>query len=347
MPSNQAAYLTGAGEPLVVREAPYTSPGPDSVIVETRAFAINPADVMQQSTGLFVKHWPHLLGCDIAGVVHEVGTNVKNVKSGDRVLGFASREIKVKDDGSFEMATESGPGGFQRYSLVMAERVAKLPDSFSFEEGAVLPLGIFSSMNGLFQPDILGLRHPSLEAEDQGQYVLVWGGSSSVGSCGIQLARNSGYHVIATCSSHNKAYCEELGVETAFDYKNESVVDDIVAFLEGKTLAGIFTPISAGETIPKCVEIAQKSEGSKRIATVLPGSGKDYPGDVKVRAVMPGLDKAKVMSIFSDFLPKALEKGSFKGKPDPLVVGKGLESAQKALDTHKAGVSARKVVVVL
>lgn len=52
-------------------------------------------------------------------------------------------------------------------------------------------------------------------------------------------------------------------------------------------------------------------------------------------------------AIFGDYLPKALEKGSYQVKPDAEVVGKGLESIQGAMDTLTKGVSAKKLVVTL
>ena len=51
--------------------------------------------------------------------------------------------------------------------------------------------------------------------------------------------------------------------------------------------------------------------------------------------------------IWSDFLPRALKSGSFLAKPGPVVVGKGLESVQAAVDTFKGPVSAQKIVVTL
>jgi hypothetical protein len=51
--------------------------------------------------------------------------------------------------------------------------------------------------------------------------------------------------------------------------------------------------------------------------------------------------------IWGDFIPKALASGQFKAKPDPIVVGKGLEKIQEGMDRHKKGVSAAKVVVTL
>ena len=63
------------------------SPGPDEVVVRNRAVAVNPVDwKIQTSGGAFLKAWPVVLGTDIAGDVHEVGSNVTKFKKGDRVL---------------------------------------------------------------------------------------------------------------------------------------------------------------------------------------------------------------------------------------------------------------------
>lgn len=52
-------------------------------------------------------------------------------------------------------------------------------------------------------------------------------------------------------------------------------------------------------------------------------------------------------AIWRKYVPEALAKGLLQAKPDPLVVGSGLEGIQSAMDRHKAGVSAQKVVVTL
>ena len=348
MPSNQAAYLTAAGaRPLAVRDAPYASPDADSVTVRNGAFAINPCDVMMQELGLFITAWPHVLGCDIAGTVEEVGANVTGLKAGDRVLGMCAATFNDDGNGSFSMSADPGAGGFQQYTTLGAQYVTKIPERMSFEEASVLPLGLLTAASVLYLDFCLHLDWPSAEAKAKEEYVVVWGGSSSVGACGIQLAVNSGYKVITTCSSHNAAFCEDLGAEKAFDHKTAAAVDEIVDYLKGKKVVGIFDAISMGGTIERCVELAQKLEHKTKIMTVQPGSEKGRPEDVDITSVMAHLKADKARKLFGDFLPKALESGKFRAKPDPLVVGKGLEFAQEACDTWKAGISGKKVVVAL
>lgn len=84
--SNRAAYLDGKGQPFRVADAPMPKPKPDHVVVKNHAIAINPVDWKVQDYGVFIQQWPTILGCDVAGEVAEVGSEVKGFKVGDRVV---------------------------------------------------------------------------------------------------------------------------------------------------------------------------------------------------------------------------------------------------------------------
>lgn len=87
MATNQAAWIDDANKPLEVREADMPQLGPEEIIVKNSAVAINPVDwKMQDGFYLDQLKLPFILGTDVAGAVHEVGTAVKNFKKGDRVL---------------------------------------------------------------------------------------------------------------------------------------------------------------------------------------------------------------------------------------------------------------------
>ncbi len=85
---------------------------------------------------------------------------------------------------------------------------APIPHTMSYEAAAVLPLALST---GLFQTDQLALQYPSATPKPTGQTVLVWGGSTSVGSNAIQLAVAAGYEVITTSSPRNFDYVTKLG----------------------------------------------------------------------------------------------------------------------------------------
>jgi NADPH:quinone reductase-like Zn-dependent oxidoreductase len=88
MSLNKAAWLLKAGTPLEVGEAPMPTAGPNELVIRNAAVAINPLDCHMQSAGVFIKEWPAIFGCDVAGVVHEVGPAVSGrFNVGDRVIG--------------------------------------------------------------------------------------------------------------------------------------------------------------------------------------------------------------------------------------------------------------------
>jgi NADPH:quinone reductase-like Zn-dependent oxidoreductase len=72
MYSNRAAFIKEKGARIVVESAPFPTMMEDEIIVRTHAVGLNPAEVVQQSTGLLVDSWPHISGCDVAGEVVKV-----------------------------------------------------------------------------------------------------------------------------------------------------------------------------------------------------------------------------------------------------------------------------------
>ncbi|GAA6033726.1 hypothetical protein JCM8097_004400 [Rhodosporidiobolus ruineniae] len=347
---NNAAWLVEKGAPLEVGPAPVGTPGEAEVLIKVHAVAIEPVDNMVQATGFMVCEWPFLLGQSLAGEVVEVGSAVQNVKKGDRVLGHSVALVT-------QVSTQAA---FQNYALLPALSVAPIPSSLTFERATVLPLALSTAANGLYRDTFLGLPLPKAESpnkEGKGKVVLVWGGSSSVGSAAIQLATASGVRVVTTASPANFSFVKSLGASSVFDYRSPPVVEDLVAELQkdGEDFAGVFDAVSAGGSVELSAEVASKVEGGKKfVATTLPFAAPEKLAEgVKtdqVKAILTILDKAGTLakSIYHDYVPSALANGSLQAKPDPVVVeGMGLEAIQKGLERQREGVSAQKVVVTV
>lgn len=101
--SNQAAYLDGKDKPFRVDSAEVPKPKDNEVIIKNHAIAINPVDWKIQDSGMFIKSWPIVLGCDVAGEIVEVGSSVKQLKKGDRVAGHAiSLATQDSRNGAFQ-----------------------------------------------------------------------------------------------------------------------------------------------------------------------------------------------------------------------------------------------------
>ena len=373
MPTNTAAWLPAPYARLEVGPAPYTSPGPDQIVVRNHAIAVNPLEWIIQVAGPVVYRWltyPTVLGSDVAGEVVEVGSAVTRFRVGDRVLGHAV--------GTDKDANAAAQGGFQEHTVVLETLAAPIPDAMSFPSAAVLPLGLSTAACGLFQRDQLALRLPTADAPSTGQTVLVWGGSTSVGSNAVQLAVAAGYEVVSTASPHNADHVRSLGASQVFDYASPTVVRDIVAALAGHTLAGAFA-IGNGST-DACTEIVSaRGSGRKFVAVASTPisfaslTAKDRPRfalprlllrqglagvPTAVRGRVRGVSSKFVFgsslknnevgpAIYRDFLPAALADGRYRAAPEALVVGHGLGDVQHALDVQAGGVSAKKVVVEL
>jgi NADPH:quinone reductase-like Zn-dependent oxidoreductase len=371
MPAGQALWLTAKNGALRVGPAPDTPPRANEIVVRARAVAVNPFDRYLPSLGGLITPWlkyPAVLGSDVAGEAIAVGSAVTRFKPGDRVVGFAAGSDK---------GHRAAEGAFQEHVVLQAHMTSPIPDRLSFEAAAVLPLGLSTAASGLFQKDFLALRHPSATSTPSGETVLVWGGSTSVGGNAIQLAAAAGYDVVTTASPHNFDYVKRLGARAAFDYNSRTVAADIVAALQGRTVAGGLA-IGVGSTAA-LLDIVDACDGKPFIAVATPpvtldagASGRGgflglLPSLMRMGLANAGLaitarrtgiatkfiwgsslqDNEVGPMIFETFLPQALADGRYVCAPDPLVSGQGLSAIPEALDRLGQGVSARKLVVTL
>ncbi|RWA03699.1 hypothetical protein EKO27_g11407 [Xylaria grammica] len=337
--NNMAAVITEAkAHPFVIRPAPVWTPGAHEILVKNEAVAINPVDGNLQYMSIYPLNYPTVLGQDIAGTVVAIGPGVTRFRVGDRVVGHATGMTSGRQQ----------DGGFQLYTTLQTNMASPIPANMSYEAAVVLPLALSTAAAGLFQKGLLNLQRPLEPArQPTGETLLVWGGASSVGSNAIQLAVAAGYEVITTASAHNFDYVKRLGASQVFDYHSPTVHEELLSAFKPKTLAGVMDCIGA-PAWGICVDVALKTPGNKFVATTKRGFP-DPPDGVSLNAIFGLTIKDDEISrvIYEDFLPKALEAGSFKPAPEPLIVGQGLESIQAAVDLHRAGVSAQKIVVKL
>ncbi|WP_345817595.1 zinc-binding alcohol dehydrogenase family protein (plasmid) [Paraburkholderia sp. PREW-6R] len=371
-PSNQAAWINGKGQPLVVAAAPILQLGAHEILVRNRAIAVNPFDGVVQTLGSMVTPWvayPAILGSDVAGEVVAVGASVTCFKPGDRVLGLAL--------GIDRLANRAAEGAFQQYVILRQDAATALPDRISFEQAAVLPLAVATAACGLFLDDQLALQTPSIgQPVPTGKTVLIWGGSTSVGSCAIQLAAAAGYEVVTTASPKNFEYVKGLGASQVFDYNDAQVVPAMVKYLGAHEMVGALAIGAGSGTL--CIDILSQCKGRRIVAmasaplpiddapltrqfvwklTHLPRLAASFLG-LAIRARFRAVATRSIWgtalmrgtlgkTIFNDFLGPALASGRIVPAPQPLVAGHSLEAIPHAMALLRRGVSARKVVVLL
>ncbi len=373
LPINEAAWMVKRHARLQVKPAPYTEPAADEIVVRNRAIAINPVDWALQYMGGLMFNWikyPVILGSDVAGEVVAVGSGVTRVKVGDRVLAMAAGGCKQRN--------RAAEGAFQAYSIVLDRMTTVIPDALPFVEAAVVPLGLTTAACGLFQSDLLALELPSAARTPRGQWVIITGGATSVGSNAIQLAAAAGYGVVTTCSPKNVDYVKALGADHAFDYRSKDLVRSMVGALAGKEVAGVLA-IGVG-SVDECLDTLSQCRGRKFIASCsspipfeMLGEGQriTLPILLKVAPVMLGanarmnrksrrlgipwkfydasslVDNPVGRYIYQDYLGAALASGQFRPAPPPRIVGSSLRDLQSAMDIQRKGVSAAKIVVTL
>jgi NADPH:quinone reductase-like Zn-dependent oxidoreductase len=161
------------GGPEVLRfvDVPRPVPRPHDVVVQVKAVSVNPIDAKVRR-GLRggadrVAGWPIVIGWDAAGIVDEVGSEVRRFRVGDEV--YLSGNI-------------TRPGSYAEY-VACDERIAgRKPKMLSFEKASAIPLAAITAWEAFLEN--MDLR----EGSGAGRTALVIGGAGGVGSVGIQMA---------------------------------------------------------------------------------------------------------------------------------------------------------------
>ena len=198
------------GGPEVLEFVDYTpaEPGPQQVRVRNKAIGLNFIDTYYRS-GLYpLPELPSGLGAEGAGVVDAIGSDVHNVKVGDRV------------------AYGTGPlGAYSELHVLPAANVVKLPDDISYEEAAAVML------KGL---TVQYLLRQTYELKG-GETILFHAAAGGVGSIACQWAKALGVKLIGAVSSPKKAaLAKKLGAWATIDYSHEDVVQRVLELTDGK-----------------------------------------------------------------------------------------------------------------
>jgi NADPH2:quinone reductase len=200
-PSTMTAIaITAPGGPDVLKATtlPIPRPGAGQVLVKVAAAGVNRPDVAQRM-GLYPPPPGHspLPGLEIAGEVAATGEGVARWKAGDRVCALVNG------------------GGYAEYCLAEETSTLPVPAGLDLAHAAGVPETCFTVWNNVFERGRLAA----------GEWFLVHGGSSGIGTTAIQLARAFGARVLATAGSADKCKaCLDLGADRAIDYRSEDFV---------------------------------------------------------------------------------------------------------------------------
>lgn len=208
----------GGPEVIQVVHTPLPTPQAHEVLIRNKAVGLNFIDIYYRD-GLYPAALPHGLGFEGAGVVEAVGANVTHVQVGDRV------------------AYGQGPlGAYAEAHCLAADRVVKLPDSISFEEGAAMML------KGL---TVQYLFRQTYRLEP-GQTVLFHAAAGGVGLIACQWAKALGVNLIGTASSPEKMeLAKQHGAWAMINHKTENVVERVLELTNGAKVPVVYDGVGA------------------------------------------------------------------------------------------------------
>jgi putative PIG3 family NAD(P)H quinone oxidoreductase len=229
----RAVVTDGVGGPEVLRlgESPRPRPGAGQVLIRVAATSVNRAD-LQQRAGNYPPPPGEsaILGLEVAGVIEELGDDVGDWRSGERVM------------------TLVGGGGYAEYALAPASTLMRVPDGMDLINAAAISEVWITAYLNVFRE--AGLR--------AGETLLVHGGASGVGTAAIQLAKALGpSQVIVTVGSEDKAAaCLALGADHAILYKTESFAPRVLELTEKRGADVILDHIGAAYLEPNLACLA-------------------------------------------------------------------------------------------
>jgi len=199
----KAIVRTQYGPPELLQFAEVATPVPagNEVMIRLCAASVNPLDLYMMKGAPWdrfpgmKKRKPMVLGCDVAGRVEVVGSEVTQFRAGDEVFGL----------------TGFKGTGFAEYVCVPEESLGLKPENMTFEQAAAVPVAGITALQGLRDK---GRIRP-------GQKVLVEGASGGVGTFAVQIAKAFGADVTAVCSTRNVDQAWSMGADCVVDYSKE------------------------------------------------------------------------------------------------------------------------------
>ena len=204
---------TGGTEVLEIKEITLDKPGPDQVTIEQKAIGLNYIDTYHRS-GLYPLKLPSGLGLEGAGIITEVGENIKNFKIGDKI-SYAGIPL----------------GSYSTHRNYPTKNLIKVPDGIDLEVAATL------MTKGL---TTFYLLHKTFPVKS-GQTILFHAAAGGVGQIFGQWAKSLGCTVIGTVGSDEKInIAKENGYDHVINYNKENFAKKVLEITDGKGVPVVY-----------------------------------------------------------------------------------------------------------
>ncbi|MGC1630722.1 MAG: alcohol dehydrogenase catalytic domain-containing protein, partial [Gelidibacter sp.] len=196
----KAIHITKSGGPevLQLQESPKPKPDKNQVLIKVKAAGVNRSDVItRQNMDLYGKTSQETLipGLEVSGEIIQLGENVKDKKIGDKVCALIAS------------------GGYAEFVAVDSSHCLPVPEGISLTEAAGIPETVFTVWFNVFH---LGKLQP-------GEKLLIHGGTSGIGTMGLQMAKALGFKIYTTAGSDEKTdFLNNMKLGTVINYKKEA-----------------------------------------------------------------------------------------------------------------------------
>jgi len=231
----QAVIADGNGG-LAIVERPVPEPGPGEVLIRVAAAGVNRPDVLQKR-GAYPPPpgAPDVLGLEVAGDVIATGEGAGQL-TGQQVCALVTG------------------GGYADYCIAAAGICLSVPQALSLVEAAAMPETLFTVWVNLFERGFAA----------DGDWVLVHGGTSGIGTMSIGLGQLFGLKTIVTCGSDEKcARALKLGAEAAINYRTQDFVEEVHR-VTGRDGVNIVIDMIGGDYLPR--NLACLSEDGRHVS---------------------------------------------------------------------------------
>lgn len=180
------------------------TPRADEVLLDVHAASINPIDTYVREGTAGTGNLPRIIGSDVAGIVSEIGADVEEFESGDRVYATCRG---ISDNGTVAEAC-----------TVPASALAHLPDSIAFADGAAAAMTFATAWRALVVRADMSI----------GDRCLISGAAGGVGHAGVQIADAAGGTVIGLARPELSSFVTDIGADSVVDYREEDLTDEIM-----------------------------------------------------------------------------------------------------------------------
>ncbi len=317
MTATMTGYVHADDATLQAAALPIPTPGPDQIVIRTKAVSFNNADLEPGTPG-------ELAGYEFSGDVTAVGQRVDGRLLGQRVMGTT-------------------PGAFAEYVVAHWRHVLTIPGELPYEQAAALPTALLTEHGALTRARFRN-----------GQSVLITAATSSIGLIGVQIAKALGARIVigTTRSPGRQALLQRVGADVAIATDATNIIEAVLAataglganivldHVGGPTLADTMpatrmggTIVSVGRLSGNTTSIDLSVMAGRHLALYAVSFGFKDPEtigrrlDALAEAVLPAVAEGRITAVLDRVFPFA--------------------HAETALDRLRAGGTDGKVVLSL